>query len=355
MSTDKSAGFNLYDAVAKVRPYMKIIFKRWYIPAAVAVLLGINGFWQEKNKDSQYSAQLTYMLEDEVLGQNSSPNTNPLMAAITGQSPTSNKAIMNDLAWSNKLIEATLLRKGTFQGKEVLLANYYQQCLQYLDLKNTGDPYFFKDNYTIGTDEKLDFRLRSLSNMIKLSFKPTTMESGLLKLTFTSNNELFTRIFLEEHLKTVSDFYISKRLERAMSLVNMTKRKKDSLLALLQGKEFGMAAVQDQGFGTVMKRAVVPEMQLKRDIGIIGGQYAESMAALSAARLELERKKPFISVVDDIRFPLEAVHPSPVSKGIINAILGLILGALLPAGFAVARDFIKKQKLAYKLQQSDPF
>lgn len=355
MSSEKSQGFNIYAALNTARPYLHFVRRRWYIAAALAAALALNGFLRERKINPSFSAQLTYMIEDEVLGQGVQTAANPLMAAITGQAPTSNKVIMNELAWSNKLIENTLLKKATIKGKNILLANYYQQNLGYISGDNTSDPFWYKDTYSIGQNEKLDYRLRMLSNSIKLSFRATTHESGLLKMSFTSNDEHFTKIFVDEHLKTVSEFYISKRMERAINMVNITRKKKDSLLALIQGKEFGIASVQDQGFGAVMRRAVVPELQMKRDITILNTQYAESMSALSAARLELEKKKPFISVVDDIRFPLDAQYPKPWIKAITGALMGLVLGAGLLIIFQLLREQLQKQREKFIAGQTGPF
>lgn len=355
MSSDKSSGFNIFSVIHTVKPYFHIIAKRWYIAATAACLMGLKSYLDERKISPSFSAQLTYMIEDEVLGTNQQSAGNPLMAAITGQAPTSNKAIMNDLAWSNKLIENTLLKKASIKGKNVLLANYYQQNLGYIQGDNPADAYWFKDTYSIGQDDKLDYRLRMLSNSIKLSFKATTLESGLLKMSFSSNDEQFTKLFLEEHLKTVSEFYISKRMERAANMVRLSTRKRDSLQALLQGKEYGIAAVQDRSFGTVMKRAAVPELQLRRDLTLISAQYTESVAALSAARLELEKKKPFISVVDDIRFPLDAKYPKPLVKAITGLLIGLMIGASLPILFSLGKEQLRLQKEKYLAGQQGPF
>lgn len=353
-SVVKKQGFNLFALVSLAKPYMRYLLKRWYIPLSAGLLLAAFSYFKEKKVSPIFSAEMTYMLEDEILS-GSQVAQNPLMAAITGQSPTNNKIIMNDLAWSNKLIEATLAKQVNFDGKNIALANIYQISIGYLGPNDSTSKFWIKKDYYLGQDIDVDFRLRSLSNMVKMSFKATALESGLLKLSFQSNHEKFTKYFLEEHLKTISEFYTEKRQERARLLVRLTTRKRDSLLAILQGKEFSMAASQDFGIGTVMQRAQVPQIQIKRDITILNAQYNESVGALNAAKMELEKTRPFISIVDDIRFPLNATWPKPLNKTITGLILGLFLGILGLIGFRVAQEFLKSQRQDFIQKQNIPF
>jgi hypothetical protein len=292
------------------------------------------------------------MLEDEILGSGQA-TANPLMAAISGQgAPASSKAIMNDLTMSNKLIELTLLRPVEIDKRKILLVNFYQEFSGYLGKNNTKDPFWYKDTYSVGSNQDLDTRLRSLSSMLKLSLKTKVNESGLLKMDLSSTNEKFTKYFLEQHLKTISDFYINKRLERAQLAVVAIKRRKDSLTAVIQGKEYAAAAIVDNSFGAVMRRAAVPEIQVRKDLTILNNQYMESITALNNAKSELEKRRPFISVVDDIRYPLESKGPKAMNQGLISALIGILIGALLLVGKDFGGDFLQKQKQAYKSTQN---
>lgn len=348
MSTEQNKGFNLFDVLEKVRPYLLIIRKRWYIALITGVIFGFISYYQESLKPTSYSAQITYMLEDEILGSGQAAS-NPLMAAISGQgAPASSKAIMNDLAISNKLIELTLMRPVQVEKRSILLVNYYQEFSGYLGKNNIKDPFWYKDTYNIGSNEVLDTRLRSLSSMLKLALKAKVMESGLLKMELSTGDEKFTKFFLEQHLKTISDFYINKRIEKAQIAVVTVKRRKDSLSAVIQGKEYAAAAIVDNSFGAVMRRAQVPEIQVRKDITVLNSQYLESISALANAKAELEKRRPFISVVDDVRYPLESKGPKAVNQGIVSAIIGVVIGILLLVGKSFGADFLQKQKQAFK-------
>jgi hypothetical protein len=342
MNVPAKQPFNLFSYLKLIKPYWRKLVRRWYVPVTLALLLGLYSWYNESEKSPYFSAQITYMLEDEIL--NGSTVSNPLMSAITGQSPTNNKDIMNDLAFSNLLIEYTLLRNISENGKNIPLVNYLLKK-QGVDSAN---PAWFASGYQIGENPSKDEMLRSYSNAIKRTFKASSRESGLLTMSFSYADAFFCKRFLELHLHTISDFYIDKRMDRANMIIKATIRRRDSLLAALQGKEFSSASIQDQGFGTVMRRASVPQTQLQRDITMLNAQYGESLAALNAAKMELEKKRPFIAVVDDIRFPLEATYPEPYKKGAIFGFVGLFLGTVLVVGFHLAKEFLVKQKQAFR-------
>ncbi|MFM7766007.1 MAG: hypothetical protein ACKO6I_10150 [Sphingomonadales bacterium] len=342
MNTPAKQPFNLFSYIKLVKPYWRKLIRVWYVPLLFGFLLGFYQWYKERKNSPFFSAQITYMLEDEIL--NGAPVSNPLMAAITGQSPTSNKAIMNDLAFSNLLIEYTLLRNTDNNGKYLPLVNYLLKK-QGVDSSSSS---WFSIGYNIGDNPSKDEMLRSFSNGIKPTFKATSKESGLLTMTFSNSDPVFCKKFLEQHLHTISDFYIDKRMDRANMIIKAATRRRDSLLAALQGKEYSSAAIQDQGFGTVMRRASVPQTQIARDINMLNAQYGESLAALNAAKMELEKKRPFIAVVDDIRFPLDAKYPEPYKKGAIFGIIGLILGIAVVVGFHLAKEFLVKQKQAFR-------
>ena len=343
MNTHAEQPFNLFSYIELIKSYWRKLIRVWYVPLSLGLLFGLYTWYNERQNYPFFSAQITYMLEDEIL--NNEPTLSPLMTVIKGQSTTSNKDIMNDLAISNLLIENTLLRNTLDNGKNMPLINHLLKK-QGVDSTN---PAWFNSGYQIGDNASKDSMLRSYSKGIKNTFIATSSKkSGLLTMSFSYADAFFCKRFLELHLHTISDFYIDKRINRANIIIKTTERRRDSILAALQGKEYTSASMQDKGFGTVMRRAIVPQTQLARDISILNVQYAESLAALHAAKIELEKKRPFIAVVDDIRLPLDAIYHGHYKKGVIFGIIGLILGTAVVVGFHLAKEFLVKQKQAFR-------
>lgn len=336
----------------RIAPIVRRAIKFWYVALAVAAAAFGLSYFSERKKLPEFSAKITCMLEDDILGESGGGGTgNQLLLALSGQKTQSNKAVLVDLGLSNKLIEETLLKTVRKDSADVLLANYFIDNFGYRkDWHNSNLKNFkYPENYQIGTSKESDYWLRQFSNIVKISLKSQVMESGLIVVTFSSSDEWFTKSFLESHLATISEFYIEKKTERSLNLMRFAKRKKDSLQAALTGKTYGLANMQDQGFGAVMRRAKVPELQVTRDIGIITQQYNESMLALSSASIDLERQRPFITIVDDIRLPLDSKWPKPLNKAMIMGFLALILTFAAIAGVFVGIDYLNEQKKQFEL------
>lgn len=350
---EKKKEFNVFEFLNKqALPIIKRSRKWLFVPAITLLLGFFLGYSGEKKKKPLFSAKITYMLEDEIIGDGpKSGGNSQILAALSGQSSGNNKNVMVELSISNKLIESTLFRTVDMKGKKEVLANYYIEKMGYRDAWKGNDKLAklaYPENYTIGTNDDLDYWIRVFSNAIKLNLISKVQESGLIRLDFSSNDELFTKMFVENHLKTISDFYINKKVERAQNLVDFAKKKRDSLLSVLQGKTYGAAAAVDNRFGAVMRRAFVAEAQMNRDVAIVTEQYKESVLALSTASIDLERRKPFISVVDDVRLPLLAVWPEPTKKGVAFGLVGFVLGLALVVGTIMGIDFLKAQKQQFQ-------
>lgn len=340
---------NIYRLINTYLPLVKKGFRGWWICLGLGLLLG--GWYYFKNADipAKYNASVLFMLEDDISGQGGGAGTvaNPMLLAMAGMSGNANKTVIIDLSTSNKLIETTLLKKVKIGNKEQILLNYFLDVFGYRgswnndkDLKN----FVLKEDYKVGENPRFDYMLRSYSRIIKADMACTVQESGIFKMVYASTDELFTKIFMDNHLQVISDFYILRKVEKSASLVQFATRKRDSIASLLVGRDYGLANVQDNSFGFVKKSVVVPEMQIKRDITILTQQYNEIVAALNNAKLEMERRKPFITVIDDIRTPLDKEVVNPMMRSVFIALLVFVLGIALTLGFYLLRDYLKAQK-----------
>ena len=333
--------FNIYEFFHKYGPLIKRTLKRWYIVIILAIIGGIYGYLKENAKPTSYQAVITFILAEDLAGsgQSISPG-NQFLLALSGQTITSNKEMMVDLSLSNKLVEQTLLRKIQVEKDSYLLVNYFAEISGFTPKGKAVIP----NNYVLGKDASLDHLMRIYSSIILRVLETNVKKSGIIAMVMNSGNPLFAKLFLENHLETISDFYTKNRMLRLFQLVEIAKKKRDSLQALLQGKEYGLANMRDMEFGSVMSRAKVPQLQVQRDIATITVQYQESLAAYNSAKLDLEKKAPFIQVVNDIRLPLDGSVNSPIKKGMVLASISLLVGFILIGGFFFAKDFLTQQR-----------
>lgn len=346
---------NIYQLLNTYMPLIRRGFKWWWICLVLGGGLGAWYYIKNANTPVKYNAMVSFMLEDDISGQGggSATTTNPMLLAMAGMSGNSNKMVIIDLSTSNKLIEATLLKKVKIGNKEQILVNYFVDAFGHRgawnndkDLKN----FVIKEDYQVGQNPRFDYVLRSYSRGIKSVLATSVQESGIFKMVYSSTDEMFTKVFMDTHLAVISDFYILRKVEKSANLVKFATKKRDSIASLLVGRDYGLATIQDNSFGFVKKAVVVPELQIKRDISILTQQYNEIVAALNNAKLEMERRKPFITVIDDIRTPLETESENPLMKSIFITLIVFILGIALTLGFFLGKDYLKKQKEEFMKQ-----
>lgn len=340
---------NLFELKNNYLPLIKKGLKWWWLFLGIGIGLGTWYYIKNSAKPVKYTAQISFMLEDDISGQGggAGATTNPLLMAMAGMSGNNNKLVIIDLSTSNKLIESTLLHKVKIGNKEQFLLDYFIDVFGHRNnWKNDKDlkDFVLKEDYKVGDNPRFDYMLRSYSRGIKEVLATSVQESGIFKMVYASTDENFTKLFMDKHLEVISEFYIMRKIEKSAAIVKLAARKRDSIASLLVGKDYAAASVQDNVFGGVKKSLLVPEMQIKRDIGILTQQYNEIMSILNSSKLEIERRKPFITVIDDIRVPLPFESEKPLAKSILILILIFIVGVGLTLGFYMGKDYLKQQK-----------
>lgn len=345
--------FAILDIVKKVWRFVR---KKWWLPLLLGLLIGGLLFRKEANKPTQFTAVNTFMLEDEIMGDvQGGAGAGGILTMLQGQGSASNKAVIVEIALSSKLFEKTLLGSAMINGKWQSLGNYYLELTgkrKMLSLDDKFKAFNLDSTYIYGRRPDFDFLLRQLALTLRPNITAKVKESGLIEHRFTFWNEEFARVFAAEHISQISAFYIEKRMEKAVSLLTFSRRKVDSLRAALSGQEYGLANLRDYSFGTVMTRAMVPELTYTRNIELLSTQYAEAMAAFNLAKFEYEKRKPLISIVDDARSPLSSVTGRPVFMGGIGAVVGFMLGVFILVGFFFGKQYMRDQREKFEEEKA---
>jgi hypothetical protein len=343
---------NIYEVLDQVKPALHFVRVKWWLVLVISVGLGAYMYQREASISKVFEAVNTFLLEDEILEElGGGKGGTGLLSILQGQGgSTNNKLVLVDLALSYQLIEKTLLHGCMINGKWQSLAK------RYLDLTGRSESIaadkelknFTPDStFIFGRNAAHDFLLRSLAIEIAPNISAITKESGVIEHKMTFWDEEFTRIFSANHIRELSEYYTEKRLEKASQLLKYTGRKMDSLERKLAGQEYGLAQLNDEGFGVVMSRARVPELNYKRNIELISSQYIEAVMANNLARLEYEKRKPMISVIDDARSPLSSKEGNPVRGATIGFIAGLFLGVIVVGAWFFVKKILLDQKEKY--------
>lgn len=346
---------NIFAILDQLRPAFRFVLRRWWIVLVVSLSVGGFMYYREHSKSTVFLAVNTFLLEDEILEElGGGSGGTGLLSILQGQGgTTNNKQVLVDLALSYLLIEKTLLHSCVINGKWQSLAKRYLELTGRIEslaadkeLKNFAPDSTYKFN----RNASQDYLMRSLAIEIAPNITATVKESGIIEHKMTFWDEEFTRVFSANHIREISEYYTEKRMEKAAQLLAYTSRKMDSLQTRLSGQEYGLAQLNDEGFGVVMSRARLPELSYKRNIGLITSQFLEAVTANNLARLEYEKRKPMITVVDDARSPLASSGGDPVKGATIGLVLGLLLGIVGVGGSYFLLQMLESQKAQYRLE-----
>jgi hypothetical protein len=346
---------NVFEILDQLKPAFRYVLRKWWLILAITFSVSAFMFQREYSKSTVFEAVNTFLLEDEILEElgGGSGGTGLLSILQSQGGTTNNKQVLVELALSYQLIEKTLLHSCIINGKWQSLAHRYLELTGRSESLATDKAFknFAPDStFLFGRNNAHDYLMRTLAIEIAPNIVATTKESGIIEHKMTFWNEEFTRVFSANHIREISEYYTQKRVEKAAQLLAYTGRKIDSLQARLVGQEYGLAQLNDEGFGVVMSRAKLPELNYKRNIGLITSQFLEAVTANNLARLEYEKRKPMITVVDDARSPLASSSGDPMKGAIIGLVAGLLLSIVGIGGMYFLLKVLKVQKEQYSLE-----
>ena len=322
--------------------WAKSVWPYKWIILVVALALGAWAYFKENNRPVTYSGGTNFMLESEDITSKSSMQGNLMISNFMG-SDKSNKNILMALFLSNKMKELTLLSEAVVDGKKDLLINHYKRI--HGAKPDSSGSYGFDSTFKYGLNSADDSYLRAVANSFKTPrFHAGTSEQGLFYLLYESGNEDFTLAIIKNHIKTISEYYTSKRLEKAKTVLEFSKSHRDEIKKKLASAEYGLASLMDRSNGVVMYRALTQKSKYERQVEVYNEMYLSAEVTYQSARVNVLKKTPYIQIIDDARKPLTRSVNKPIPKGITFFIVFLILGIGVCVGIYFLKDFIKKQK-----------
>lgn len=332
----------------------KSLKKFWWIVLIVSVLMAIYAYRQENNKPIVYSGGTSFILESEDITSQAGGTAmegNVLISNFVG-SGKSNKVILMALFASNKMKELTLLSNAEVDGKEDLLVNHYIR-LGGGAPDSTGS-YGFDTSFKYGEDPEKDSKLRLYAESLRPpTFTAGTSEEGLFYLLFSHKNEDFTLAMIRNHIDVISNYYTSKRLEKAQNVLKFSEEHRDEIKSKLASAEYSLAALMDRSRGAVMSRAFTEKMKLERKVEVYNEMYLNAEVTYQSAKVNVLKKTPYIQIIDEARSPLRTSKNKPFVKAVIFFVVFLLLGFMILVGLYFLKNFIAQQKEALRSREVD--
>lgn len=316
--------------------YYGIVKKRWYVVALSCLLFSGFFLYNAFQAKWTYQANLTFMLNDgdkggiggigSLLGQ---------FGLGGGGSGEGNLDKIVELSRTSRILKTALFSKATIDGRTDFFANHIIRIKGLHDewKKDTsGLPNFL---FTRGEFEEFNRLENHATNEIiglMNAKKDPLFQCGYAKLStifsmsLTSPNEELSIQLVRKIFENLSEFYVLKTTERERQTHDVLRAQKDSIYAVMRGKESSAARFKDVSRGLVLESEKVKGEQMSKDANIATLAYGEMLKQFAIADFALKNNTPFIQPIDMPTAPLDGKKDSKRKALMLGFSLGLFLG-----------------------------
>ncbi|SHN44847.1 lipopolysaccharide biosynthesis protein [Chitinophaga sp. CF418] len=333
----KSDEISLKELVLKLRDWWKYLLSKWLIILIIGLAGAGLGLVFSMLSKERYIGELTFVLEENKPGGLAAYSGLASQFGIdlgggSGSGLFEGDNIMEFLR-SRFIIEKTLLTPINANGKKMTLVTWYINTSDWRE-KLDKTPVMKAITYPIGQDRKTFTLLQdSLLNKIykhllekDLEITKPDKKLSFIKVTTTTENELFSKFFTERLVDEAAAFYTYTKTKRSKVNVDKLQSMADSLQDQLNKKTYTLAAVQDVNLNPVRQVSSVKGELISRDKIVLQTMYGEVIKNLELSKLTMAQETPVVQVVDTPILPLE--------KKRFGKLKGLVLGGFL-GGFLI--------------------
>jgi hypothetical protein len=320
--------------------WIQYLKRKWVIILISGIIGSGLGFLKAHSSKPLYVASLSFALEDEKSGMGGALSLASQFGFDMGSNAGSVFSGLNliELIKSRKMIESALLNKVSYNSKEISLINLFID-FNGMREKWQGDSSLsslsFYDKTNLTTQRVKDSIIGYVCKIIlrdHLTVGQRDKKVGIISVDVKSGNELFSKLFAESLVATVSDFYIQTKSQRARSNVNILIRQSDSIRSELNSAIAGVATANDQIYNlnpAIGNTKKVPSTKRQIDVQANSVVLTEVIKNLELAKMTLAKETPLIQIIDKPILPLAKEKPSRSISLIIGGILASILASII--------------------------
>lgn len=345
---------SLKELILKIKDWYRFLLSKWIVLVAAGIIGGAIGVGYALLTKPEYTASLSFALEDEKSG-----GAGGLSGALglasslgidlgTSAGGAFSGANLIELMKSRKIVEKALLNPITVNGKTQSLAQYF---INFNELnKNWSEKPALKNivfdvdgdrlKYTLQQDSILGNLYTSIAGVNGLlSVAQKDKKISIINIEVKSTNELFSKAFTESIAQEVSSYYIEIKSKKARQNMEILQHQTDSIRAELNGAITGVAAAADNTFGLnpAMMVRKTPGTRRQVDVQANTAILTQLVTNLEMAKVSLRKETPLIQVIDKPILPLK--------KEKVGKLKSLILGGFF-AGFLTALILVFKKLFA---------
>ncbi|MBP1639718.1 MAG: lipopolysaccharide biosynthesis protein [Bacteroidetes bacterium] len=340
----------------------KVWHRKWIV-ILIAIAGAAIGLTKSLMTKPTYTARLSFALQDEKGGSLSG------LASIASQFGVSTGGAsgafggdnLYELFTSHRLIEQTLLCPTVINGKNSNLLNLYIDTYKLREqwskskkpeLQKMAFPLEQKqETYTRAQDSILQSIYTAITKKPMLTVGQRSKKLSIGDVTFVSENETLSKLFVENLIRETTDFYVATKTKTTRENYLKLRHQADSVKAIFNGAVSARASQADAVPNAVRQVASVGVVRSQSNMQIAGATYGEMAKNLEVMKMTLNQETPLVQVIDAPTYPLEKQRLGK-AKGIL--IGGFAGGALAIVWLALAYFFsLFKLSLTKELETRD--
>lgn len=340
--SEQEEEITLKELIFKIREWYRFLLSKWktiVLSGFIGASLGLSYSFLKK---PVYTANLTFALEEKATGNGGLGSIASQFGLSLGGSEGGAFAGDNliELLKSRYIIEKTLLSKVIINNKADLLVNRY---IQFNKLDKKWSEHSILNNLKFENNNREHFNLQqdsvlgSIYNIISenmLAVNKVDKKLSIVKVSVSSKDELFAKLFTENIVKNVTDFYVETKTSKSRANVSMLEFRADSVRKELDAAMYGRAQFSDQNMGLVRQSAAVPKVKQEMKVQMLSTMYGELIKNLEFSKLALMREEPLIQIIDRPILPLE--------KNRLGKLKGILVGSIVFGFFSIVFIISKK-------------
>lgn len=284
------------------------------------------GIFYSSFKKPVYTSNLTFSLEEE--DKLSGAGVLNLASQFgfdlggTGSTLFSGDNVI-ELLNSRRIVQKTLLKR--YGNTNVSYADVFLDISGIREAKKLPRPYFLIEQET-GITRQQDSLLKVMYESITetwLQVDKPNKRFDIYQVTFKSLDEKFSKLFTEELVGVMSDFYTEIKTKKAKYNVSILQKRVDSLYNGYINSLYGKAALSDANVNPAFQVPLVGIQKKQTEVSVTGAAYSELLKNLEIAKYTLLKQTPLIQIIDTPEYPLDKKKHSFVYYGLLG-MLGLV-------------------------------
>ncbi len=332
----------LKDILIKLSEYKLYLLKKKSSIISASMLFLIIGLLYELNSDVNYNAELTFVVESDQSG-----GSLGAMSGIASQfgfdigsgsaNSTFSQQNILELLKSRGVVVAALMQNGVINGKTDLLIEHYLRINQYKEDWDDIPIYFTFHGELTQTNDSVSGDIWRTICVDKLLIELQSDDANIINLSYSSLSDEFAKQFVESLIKQMSKMYVEHQTAQASNTLDFLQDRADSVFVELEIAEEEFAKVKDVNQRIVKASGRLKELQLMRNVEVLGTMYLEIVKNLELSKITLLNNTPIINIIDRPILPLE----QSANSKILLSFLGAFLGGFLSISFFVFKKIFK--------------